>query len=86
MRNPTGEHPARSQAPRHRRFQIGAMRAGHAVGALAEDGSEDVNDESFFVFHPFQDGTPYWLETGERDVDLVAGQRLDLGDVEVVQR
>jgi hypothetical protein len=85
-RNPTGEHPARGRSTgASGRFHVGALRSGEARGALAWDGGEEFSNPADFVYHPTQDGTPYWLETQTRTVELTAGETTDLGDVEVVQ-
>lgn len=85
-RNPTGEHPARGRSTGSTgRFHVGALRSGEARGALAWDGGEEFSNPADFVYHPTQDGTPYWLETETRTFGLTSGETTDLGDVEVVQ-
>ncbi|MCD4532573.1 hypothetical protein LRP67_00515 [Nocardioides sp. cx-169] len=42
----------------------------------------EINDEIFFVTFPFQDGTPYWLDTAMTSVTLGPGTH-HLGDIVV---
>ncbi|WP_344771656.1 hypothetical protein, partial [Nocardioides daeguensis] len=85
--NPTEEHPSRSRTNGDTgRFAIRGFRGGRATGFLAERSGEGINDPEFQVIFPYQDGTPYWLETEKVPLVLRAGSRRDLGDVVVTQR
>ncbi len=83
--NPTEEHPARGRTVRDSgRFTIPRLAAGEVLGRLATEAGDLINHPSFFVTFPFQDGTPYWLDTAAAPVRITAGGRAELGDVEVV--
>ncbi|MEP6667215.1 MAG: carboxypeptidase regulatory-like domain-containing protein [Nocardioidaceae bacterium] len=83
--NPTNEHPARAQAKgASGRFTIDALSAGAVTGALAHGADLDqINDLEFIVIYPFQDGTPYYLTSKTREVDVNAGTDIELGDIEL---
>lgn len=83
--NPTEEHPARARTVGATgRFEIRRITPGAVVtGRLAREAGEGINDESFFVTFPFQDGTPYWLETSDRRLVLPTTGTVALGDVPV---
>ena len=85
--NPTSEHPSVARARGTTGvFTIPRIGAGPATGVLATESREGITHPSFFVLHPYQDGTPYWLEAEPRPLTLAAGQRVDLGDVELTLR
>lgn len=83
--NPTDEHPARARTVGATgRFQIRRLTPGVDVtGRLAREAGEGINDESFFVTFPYQDGTPYWLDTEVRPLAVPTGGTLALGDIAV---
>jgi hypothetical protein len=82
--NPTEEHPARGRsAGATGRFSIERVTPGSRVtGRLAREAGDNINDESFIVIFPFQDGTPYWLDTVSTSMTIGSGPR-DLGDIAV---
>lgn len=82
--NPTEEHPARGRsAGATGRFTIERVTPGSRVtGRLAREAGDGINDESFVVIYPFQDGTPYWLDTVTTSMTVPAGTS-DLGDIAV---
>ena len=84
-RNPTGEHPARSQARQSTgEFTISGLPAGDVEGQLAQEADlDEINDPWFFVRYPFQDGTPYYLTSDQKSVTVTTGTDLDLGDIEL---
>ena len=84
-RNPTGEHPARSQARQATGlFTISGLPAGDVEGHLAQEADlDEINDPWFFVRYPFQDGTPYFLTSDQKSVTVTTGTDLDLGDIEL---
>ena len=83
--NPTGEHPARTQARKASGlFTISGLPAGTATGSLAAGADLDqINDPRYFVLFPFQDGTPYYLTSDTDPVTVTEGVDLDLGDIEL---
>ena len=82
--NPTEEHPARGRsAGATGRFRIERLTPGSRVtGRLAREAGDGINDESFIVIFPFQDGTPYWLDTVATSMKVGPGPH-DLGDIAV---
>ena len=52
------------------------------TGRLAREAGDGINDEDFFVIFPFQDGTPYWLDTVATSMTVQSGTS-DLGDIAV---
>lgn len=83
---PTDEHPSRAQSRGATGlFSIDALGTGAVSGRLAAGlgAGNQITDGEFIVIYPFQDGTPYYLDTGVRAVDVQAGADLDLGDVPV---
>jgi protocatechuate 3,4-dioxygenase beta subunit len=83
--NPTEEHPARGRTiGATGRFEIKRLTPGSRVtGRLAREAGEGINDESFFVTFPFQDGTPYWLDTAASPMMTPGSGTYDLGDIQV---
>lgn len=83
--NPTDEHPARARTVGSTgRFAIERLAPGvRTTGRLAREAGEGITDLRFAVVFPFQDGTPYWLDTSSRRVEAPARGTLDLGDVTV---
>jgi hypothetical protein len=81
--NPTDEQPARDKTKAASgRFRIDALRAGTAIGALSQGADLDqINSPEFFVIYPFQDGTPYYLTSRRRVIDVPLGKIKDLGDI-----
>ncbi|MCW2813710.1 MAG: hypothetical protein JWN84_1165 [Nocardioides sp.] len=81
---PTSEHPsvARTRGTTGV-FSVPRVGSGTVTGVLATESREGITHPSFFVLHPYQDGTPYWLEAEPRPLTLTTGQRVDLGDVEL---
>ncbi len=66
------------------RFQIRRLPPGVDVtGRLAREAGEGINDESFFVTFPYQDGTPYWLDTEARPLAVPTRGTVALGDIAV---
>ncbi len=84
-RNPTGEHPARSQTVKNTgEFSIIGLPAGTVDAALAQTADlEQINSPRYFVIYPTQDGTPYYLTSVHDSLQLGAGEERDLGDIEV---
>jgi hypothetical protein len=81
--NPTDEHPSRAlSSGATGEFTIDALGPGDVVGRLAQtiDDSQ-INNEEFFVIFPYQDFTPYYLESAEDDLTIDAGVDVDLGDI-----
>ena len=83
--NPTNEHPARDKTRRDSgRFSIDALSAAKVVGRLSQGADLDqISHPSFFVIFPFQDGTPYFLTSKKRVVEVGPGRNVDLGDIEL---
>jgi protocatechuate 3,4-dioxygenase beta subunit len=81
--NPTAEHPARAQTRQASGvFAIRGLRAATVTGALAQGAELDqINDPSYFVIYPFQDGTPYYLTSEPRAITIGAGSEVQLGDI-----
>ncbi len=81
--NPTSEHPTRDKTTAaFGRFRIDRMAAGTLTGALSQgEDTEQVTSPRFFVIFPFQDGTPYYLTSRERTVDVGRSAHLRLGDI-----
>lgn len=81
--SPTDEHPARATArDATGAFTIERLGTGAVTGALATEADlETITSGEFLVIHPFQDGTPYWLESDVLDLDVTAGDTLELGDI-----
>jgi Carboxypeptidase regulatory-like domain len=84
--NPTGEHPARDKTRMATgRFGIKALSSGSVHGRLSNGANlEQITDPSYFVIFPFQDGTPYYLTSEKRVVDVGPGLDVNLGDIELV--
>lgn len=84
-RNPTGEHPARSQTVKNTgEFSIIGLPAGTVDAALAQTADlEQINNPRYFVIYPMQDGTPYYLTSAHDSLQLGTGEDRDLGDIEV---
>ncbi|MCB0893859.1 MAG: carboxypeptidase regulatory-like domain-containing protein [Nocardioides sp.] len=79
--NPVEEHPARSRTHGATgSFEIVGLAAGEVTGRLAAEADGDFTDADFFPIHPYQDGTPYWLDTAPRQVSVGSGDG-DLGDI-----
>lgn len=84
--NPPEEHPTRARTLRATgRFTIERVHPeAEVTGRLAREAGEGINDPSYFVTFPFQDGTPYWLDTEVSHPEIPASGTVVLGDVEVV--
>jgi hypothetical protein len=83
--NPTGEHPAVDRtAGASGRFAIDRLPSGPATGTLAVQTGSQITHPKFLVLFPFQDATPYWLETAPRSLDVQGD--VDLGDVALLLR
>ncbi|HWJ81224.1 MAG TPA: carboxypeptidase-like regulatory domain-containing protein [Nocardioides sp.] len=80
--NPTEEHPslARTRGASGV-FTIDRLPVGPVTGDLASESHEGITHPSFITYFPFQDGTPYWLESAARAIDVQGD--VDLGDVEL---
>jgi hypothetical protein len=79
--NPVEEHPARSRTRGATGyFDIGGLAAGEVTGRLATAADGDFSEAKFFVVHPYQDGTPYWLDTAQRQISVGSGDG-NLGDI-----
>lgn len=83
--NPTEEHPARARTlGAIGTFEIRRLSPGVRItGRLAKEAGEGINDESFFVTFPFQDGTPYWLDTAAQELVAPSSGTQALGDIPV---
>jgi protocatechuate 3,4-dioxygenase beta subunit len=83
--NPTEEHPARAKTVGATgRFTIERLTPGaRTEGRLAREAGDGITDLRFGVVFPFQDGTPYWLDTETRAIGVPARGTIDLGDVAV---
>ncbi|HSS67778.1 MAG TPA: carboxypeptidase regulatory-like domain-containing protein [Nocardioidaceae bacterium] len=81
--SPTDEHPSRARSVGATgEFAIDALGSGDVVGRLAQtiDDSQ-INSEEFFVIFPYQDFTPYYLESADDSITINAGVDVDLGDI-----
>jgi hypothetical protein len=80
---PTDEHPSRAKARgASGQFEIGALGADTVTGRLSPGADlEQINDAEFLVIFPFQDGTPYYLTSGRREIHVTSGGSLDLGSI-----
>lgn len=83
--NPTEEHPARGRTVgRTGTFTIDRITPGSKVaGRLARESGDGINDERFFVTFPFQDGTPYWLDSAVIPMTVRGAGTQTLGDIPV---
>ena len=81
--SPTDEHPARSKVSGlDGRFEIRRLGAATVSGALATEAQDDqLSSPQFLVIHPYQDATPYWLESETSELTVGPGIDLQLGDV-----
>jgi protocatechuate 3,4-dioxygenase beta subunit len=81
--NPTDEHPARDKTQvATGEFRIDALRAGTAIGALSQGADTDqITSPKYLVLYPFQDGTPYYLTSHRRVIDVPAARTKNLGDI-----
>ncbi len=84
--NPTEEHPTRARTLRATgRFTIERVHPeAEVTGRLAREAGEGINHPSYFVTFPFQDGTPYWLDTEISHPEIPASGTVVLGDLQVV--
>jgi Carboxypeptidase regulatory-like domain len=84
--NPTEEHPTRARTLRATgRFTIERVHPeAEVTGRLAREAGDGINDPSYFVTFPFQDGTPYWLDTEISHPEIPASGTVVLGDLQVV--
>ena len=81
--SPTDEHPSRARSVGATgEFAIDALGSGDVIGRLAQtlDDSQ-INNEEFFVIFPYQDFTPYYLESADDSLTVDAGVDVDLGDI-----
>jgi hypothetical protein len=81
--NPTDEHPSRAlSAGASGEFAIDALGPGDVVGRLAQTIDDaQINNEEFFVIFPYQDFTPYYLESEATSLTIHSGESIDLGDI-----
>lgn len=84
--NPPEEHPTRGRTLRSTgRFTIERVHPeAEVTGRLAREAGEGINHPSYFVTFPFQDGTPYWLDTEIAHPEIAASGTVVLGDLQVV--
>jgi hypothetical protein len=84
--NPTDEHPSRAKTRGATgRFLVDRMAAGTVTGALAQGADLDqISSPKFFVIFPFQDGTPYYLTSRARTVEVGAQDDVQLGDIPLI--
>jgi hypothetical protein len=79
--NPVEEHPARSRTRgASGSFTIRGLAAGQVTGRLATEADGNFTEAKFFPVHPYEDGTPYWLDAEPQQVVVGAGDG-DLGDI-----
>jgi hypothetical protein len=80
---PTLEQPARAKAlGASGEFRIDALGADTVTGRLSQGADLDqINNNEFLVIFPFQDGTPYYLTSTARTVDIPSAGDVDLGDI-----
>jgi hypothetical protein len=80
--NPTDEHPARDKtAGASGVFRIDRLAPGEVTGRLAIKAGDQITSPKFLVIFPFQDGTPYYLTSRPRPLDIGPQEHLRLGDV-----
>lgn len=81
--NPTNEHPARARTrAASGEFSMNGLSAGTVRGELAESADySQLTSAKYLVIFPFQDGTPYYLSSESRSIDVGAGEHLGLGDI-----
>jgi len=80
--NPTDEHPTRDRTTGATgRFDITRLAPGEVTGALALRAGDQITSPKFLVIFPFQDGTPYYLTSRVRQLEIGAQEDLRLGDV-----
>lgn len=80
--NPTAEHPSRGRTRGGTgRFTIDRLPDGPVTGGLVSEPNDEITAPQLFALFPFQDGTPYWLETEELPLDIDGD--IALGDVDV---
>ena len=84
--NPTDEHPSRGRTVQASgRFLIDRLAAGRVTGSLSQGAdTENLTSQRFFVIFPYQDGTPYYLTTAKRSIQVPRAEDLDLGDISVI--
>lgn len=83
--NPTAEHPSRGRTRGGTgRFTITRLPDGPVTGGLVTEPNEEITAPRLFALFPFQDGTPYWLETEELPLEVTGD--IALGDVDVTLR
>lgn len=83
--SPTDEHPARSKVGPTGHFAIKRLGPATVSGGLAlEAESAQLNSQEFLVVFPYQDATPYWLESETTELTVGPGIDLALGDVPLV--
>ena len=80
---PTDEHPSRARTRgASGRFTIDALGADTVTGRLSQGADlEQINDAEFLVIFPFQDGTPYYLTSKRRTIDVAPGAGINLGRI-----
>jgi hypothetical protein len=86
--NPTDEHPPRALSTGATgEFAIDALGPGEVAGSLAQTIDDaQINNPEFFVIFPYQDFTPYYLESGEESFTIDPGERVGLGDIPLTLR
>jgi hypothetical protein len=83
--NPTDEHPARDRTSGSSGvFSIQGLAPGRVTGKLAISADLDqITSPKFFVIFPFQDGTPYYLTSRARSVDIAPQSHMRLGSIPI---
>jgi hypothetical protein len=87
--NPTDEHPSRALSNGATgEFAIDALGQGEVTGRLAQTIDDaQINNEEFFVIFPYQDFTPYYLESADESFSIApGGGPIDLGDIPLALR
>lgn len=81
--NPTAEHPSRGRTRNGTGlFTIDRLPDGEVTGGLVTEPNDEITAPRLFALFPFQDGTPYWLETEALPLDVTGD--IALGDVDLV--
>jgi hypothetical protein len=83
--NPTDEHPTRAKTfGASGVFSIDRMAPGAVTGKLAIGADLDqITSPKFFVIFPFQDGTPYYLTSRVRSIDVGTQEHVRLGNIAI---
>jgi hypothetical protein len=80
---PTDEHPSRARTRgASGRFTIDALGADTVTGRLSQGADlEQINSAEFLVIFPFQDGTPYYLTSKRKTIDVAPAAGINLGRI-----